>query len=393
MVHSAIGNLAVLVTEFTYVAQVNQRLAYNRLDEISAFYTAKSALKLSLLRLKAYKQVLGAIGSNPSISGMVPPQLIEQIWRFPFVYPLPTELPGLTSGDKTSIEKFQAASGIAGTFSAEIASESSKFNINLILESFHKVQPPQQQPNQPNQGQPNQPNQAQPQTPVFNPETARRNLVQIFSNILQSKVQADEDFAAEYRDFRIEDLTENIIAWADPTYESRSNFREFEKQRKGAPFYSLTELHMIPPMDERLYDLFSRSITANLSNSININTLEDQMLKALVPEMTDEERKKFFEFRDDPIKGKRFTKGDEFFDYLGREVAYFVGGGTTALQNYKNELSQRNIRLITDETEFRITVRAQVNRATKVLEAWVSLTDSSTGPTTQPGRVPHGSPL
>jgi hypothetical protein len=107
-------------------------------------------------------------------------------------------------------------------------------------------------------------------------------------------------------------------------------------------------------------------------------------LKALVPEMTDEERKKFFEFRDDPLKGKRFGKGDEFFDYLGREVAYFVGGGGTTLQTFKTELGQRNIRLITDETEFKITVRAQVNRATKVLEAWVSLTESATGPTTAP---------
>jgi hypothetical protein len=84
------------------------------------------------------------------------------------------------------------------------------------------------------------------------------------------------------------------------------------------------------------------------------------------------------------IKSIAEGKGEEFFDYLGREVAYFVGGGGTTLQTFKTELGQRNIRLITDETEFKITVRAQVNRATKVLEAWVSLTESATGPTTAP---------
>ncbi len=52
MVIAAISVLSILVTEFTYVAQINQKLAFDGLDQLKAHYLAKSGLKLSLLRLR-----------------------------------------------------------------------------------------------------------------------------------------------------------------------------------------------------------------------------------------------------------------------------------------------------------------------------------------------------
>src|SRR5690606_23392023 len=110
MVLSAIGVRALLVTEFTYVSQLNQKIAYDGFHRLQALYLAKSGLKLSLLRLKAYKTVNGFLkkddkkGGAPPVS--VPKTMVEQIWSFPLVFPIPSELPGLSATQKSAIEKF-----------------------------------------------------------------------------------------------------------------------------------------------------------------------------------------------------------------------------------------------------------------------------------------------
>ena len=101
MVMAAISVLSILVTEFAYIAQVNQRMAYDSMDQVKAHYLAKAGVKLSLLRLKAYAQLKpddrreqpdGASSSNP-LAGAIPKSVLDKVWNFPFMYPLPA-LPG-----------------------------------------------------------------------------------------------------------------------------------------------------------------------------------------------------------------------------------------------------------------------------------------------------------
>ena len=80
MVIAAVSVLAILVSEFTYISQISQMIAYGALDQAKAHYMAKSALKLSLLRLKAYQFAKNKF-SGPSAAAMgIPNSLIEQIW-------------------------------------------------------------------------------------------------------------------------------------------------------------------------------------------------------------------------------------------------------------------------------------------------------------------------
>jgi hypothetical protein len=55
MVIASVAALAMLVSEFVYIAQISQSIAFSGLDQTKAHYLAKSGLKLSLLRLKAYQ--------------------------------------------------------------------------------------------------------------------------------------------------------------------------------------------------------------------------------------------------------------------------------------------------------------------------------------------------
>jgi general secretion pathway protein K len=372
MVIGAMTVLSVLVTEFTYVAQVNQRMAFDGLDQLRAHYLAKSGLKLSLLRLKAYDNLRGAFGGGKGTGGgaggiTLPKSVLEKIWSFPFFYPFP-EMPGMSIADKDRLKEFQKSSGLDGSFSAVIESDSSGYNLNSILSSFTPAPAPSPSSSTtPARG--TTPNTGPSATPTFNPEEARKSLSEYLGNILQNKFLDDPDFATEYRDFRLEELVDAIAGWADRTYERRFDAGRDPYKPKWAPFYSITELHMIPPMDDQLYNLFAPSLTASMTQGININTINEQELIALAPALIKEERAEFFKFRDDEEQDNYFKSQDDFFKWIqGNSNAY---RDEKAIQALKDNLTARNLRLVTDETNFKITVQAKVGGATRLLEVWV----------------------
>src|SRR6185437_11051414 len=109
------------------------------------------------------------------------------------------------------------------------------------------------------------PGQTPSQTPTpsntFNAETAREGLQNYLQTILTNKVQDDEDFAHDYRNFDLTTLVMNIAMWEDRTYNTNASIPDNQIPPKRAPYYSLTELHMIPALDDQLYDLFSPALT------------------------------------------------------------------------------------------------------------------------------------
>lgn len=395
MVIGAISVLSILVTEFVYIAQLNQKLAYDNFDQVKAHYLAKSAVKLSLLRLKAFQTVKGL----PGVSGkdsQVPQSLLDKIWSFPFLYPIPTDIPGMTPSEKDAISKFQKGSNLDGHYSALIESESSRLNLNMILAGFVGV--PSPSPSvaaSPSPqatalaGDPGTTPAPSPNPGGFNVDEARTSLETYLQNTLQHKYDSDPDFQSEYRDFRMSDFMDSLIAWADPSYERKIPPIGGKDQipMKRGPFYSLTELHMLPGMDDQLYDLWSPTLTVSKTTGININTMQKETLHAIVPQMTNDETTEFFKFRDNTEEDNTFKDTDGFFSYLSNSVNAFQKD-SSALNKLKENLTQHNIRLVINETDFKITAVATVNESVKKFEVWVTLyptksnTSSSSSKTT-----------
>lgn len=381
MVISAVSVLAILVTEFTYIAQISQSIAFGGLDQAKAHYLAKSGLKLSLLRLKAYQQVRELVGGQTAGLPGVPRSVIQKIWNFPFFYPIPTNLPSMTQGNKDAIEKFQKGTTLEGRFSAIIESESSKYNLNLLLGGYQPspspspISPVAQQPNSPDQPNP----QASNPTPAatFNPEIARQNLYDYFNGIIRQKTEADPDFGSNFRDFKLEEFIDRIATWSDRNHERRTSNTLDKVPMKRAPFYSITELHMLPGVDDEIYDLFAPNLTASRTPGININTMPEPTLRALVPTITKEEVVDFFKYRDSEDADNSFKEAGDFYKYLMKGVTTFKNN-QQEIDKFQADLAKRNLYLVTDETQFKITVRAQVNNAIRTIEAWVELGSAST---------------
>ncbi|MCM2278702.1 MAG: type II secretion system protein GspK [Oligoflexia bacterium] len=397
MVIAAVAVLSILVTEFTYIAQVNQKMAFDGLDQLKAHYLAKSGLKLSLLRLKAYQNVkdaMGKLGGGKSGDALgVPRQALEKIWNFPFFYPIPTEIPGLSLQDRDAIEKFQKASGLEGRFSAIIESESGKYNLNLMLAPFAPPAPsPSPSPSPPPSGGAAPPaGVTGPTGPAFNAAEARKSLSEYLGELFRARAEGDADFAAEYRDLNFDELMDNIFAWADPLYEKQFTGMRDQTAYKKGPFYSLSELHQIPGMDDGLFELFAPALTVSTTPGINVNTLKEPTLRALLPGITDEEVKDFFTFRDSEEEDNQFKDAEKFFEYVQRNISVFRNS-PTEVERFKESLKKRNVRIVVDETLFKITVQASVNQSTRLIEAWVTLGSTRKSKTPPSARPPAGTP-
>ena len=385
MVISAMSVLAIIVTEFTYIAQVNQRMAYDGLDQIRAHYLAKTGLKLSLLRLKAYQTVKNFAGGGGSGGLSVPGTLMDKIWSFPFLFPIPKEAPGLTIGAKDALEKFDKETSLVGNFSAVITSESSKINLNQIIPGFAPIAQPAPSPSASAAGNPGGTSapsdpggSAGPSaTPSFSADKARDSINSMIEGILAQKNEEDPDFAQEYRDIRAQDLSDAIFGWADHSYERKVPSRNDAIPEKKAPFYSITELHMISPMEDAIYDLLAPNFTARMTQGININTVTATTLRALVDGMTKIESDAFFKFRDSTEDDNRFKAPEDFFKWAKDNIASLKSD--EALKKFQENLASRHLRILTDESSFKITVQSQVNQAVRLIEAWVDLDSASGG--------------
>jgi hypothetical protein len=117
--------------------------------------------------------------------------------------------------------------------------------------------------------------------------------------------------------------------------------------------------------------------------------MQDPVLRALVPGITDQESKEFFEFRDSPDQDNLFKDEEDFFRYLTNNIGRFRGDSAD-VKRFREGLRRRGIRIVIDESAFKIIVNASVGRARRTLEAWVTLTGAR-GDGTGAGR-PAGGP-
>lgn len=401
MVLAALSVLTFLVSEFVYVSQVNQKLAYDHFDQLKAHVLAKSGFKISLLRLKAYQQVKSYVATLGAAAGAVPPSMLNQIWSFPLMFPLPTDVPGMSPIDKDQILEFQKTSNLEGRFLSVIESESNKYNLNSLLEGDRPIPPepsPSPSPSTAGGGAPAQPApnpSPSPSIAPFDAAAARNNLQEFLQSLLTRKVETDDAFAKLYRDYRLSDLVQNIATYVDPKFDAPTYRRDHPIPPKKAVFFDLTELHLIPGVEEPIYDLFAPVLTTNQTQGFNINVMGEGILRGLFPRMTNDEVADFFKYRDaPPPEDHSFKDVAAFWDWMTKNLSS-ARGDQREIQRIQDELKAKNYNLIVDDSQYRVTVSASVNTARRTIQAIVNLSPSAppgVGGAPQPNPSPSPSP-
>jgi general secretion pathway protein K len=230
-------------------------------NRVKAYYAARAAVDLSLLRIKIYSQVQAQVKEQMGQNAGMANKFLDMIWSMPFSWPpmMPEEV---NEVDKGLIQDQVKESQMDATFMVTISDEGSKIDINDLASPSKVLR-----------------------------ELTKKRLLQIFEN----KSKSDEKWAREHSDLRPEDIINNISDWISPGRTSSGGgdkASKFSALGEGYPpnraFRTVSEIRLIPGVTEDVFDLFANQITVYGMRAINPNHATKSVLMSLDPSITSE---------------------------------------------------------------------------------------------------------
>ena len=365
MVLTAVVLLSTIMLSFSLDSTVNKIRTYNIEDKSQAKLTAESGIRFAMARLKLYKDGYNYIQNNDGLKKVAKPEILNTLWNFPFVYPIPvTE--AMNQIQKDAIDQFQENTLLSGNMRLTITNLSNKLNINAIRVALFNQQ--EEDPELDADGNPiaeDKPNAD------YNIET---QLFRNFQNAFQKKSENDEDFYARYSGVDPQELIAVLKTFVsdedtlDNTGAVRGLFTNADITPKYAPLASMSEMYSLPGWDDDLVELIQNEFTVHGAIMVDLNQITDNMLRLLIPRITDQEIKEFFEYKNDPEDPKFFNTIDDFKKYITN-----IGNimGADEFDNLVKEFELNNIQFGASPSLFKIISVGEKARATYTLEAYV----------------------
>ncbi len=293
----ALAFLTYLATEVTYDATVEYAVHSQGLKKLKAYYAARSGVEISLLRVKAYQQVVKQLGDDAANLPM-----INLIWQFPLQWPLslPTEDVNLSLSDQESLEDAKEGSLIDATFDTQISDEGSKIDLNDLVSPSKVLR-----------------------------ENARRQLLNTFNQEMEN----NEKFAARYRNFRFEELINQIADFMSDKRESLNggekaaafSSTEYQGYPPNRAFRTLSEMRILPLMDDQLFKILENRVTVFGVKGINPNTASREVLMSIDTSITEAVADQLIRRRENDAEGGPFKSPEDFWNamqmYGGRPPA------------------------------------------------------------------------
>lgn len=288
MAVSALALITYLAMQITYESTVEYTVNSQSLNRLKAYYAARSGLEISLLRIKIYQTVMSRYGDKLGPYG----QFVDQIWQFPFAWPMSLP-PELGSAEKEESQKLVQASTMDAQFATDIQDEGSKIDINDLNSPSKTLR-----------------------------DTARRRLLDLFKH----KIEGDESFRMKYGAVNFEELINNIADWMTDKSTSlnggdkRSHYAELNKDGNYYPpnraFRTVQELRLVHQMTDDFFDLLAPNITVYGMRGINPNVCNKDVLMSLDPGIDDRVANEILSRREDPNKGGPFQNADDFWAFV-----------------------------------------------------------------------------
>jgi len=318
----AIFILSLMVMELQYTSMVEQRLAYNELNQMQAYYLAKSGANIGLLRVALFARVQKM---SKQLKGMAPGidlgPALDAVWNLPLPAfpPSKSSLEALDKSDKDAAEKVLGETKVSdGQTTHTISSEGSKINLNFL-------ELPEASKNQP-----------------FNftrqPENMVEYVAMMLVNLIDGFLRDSENPNDEYPDLRPEELVSDIIDWINPGNNrlfggSKDQFYEQQDppyKAKRGKFFTLEELKLVRGVTDKIYQKLKPHVTVYSSEGkINLNNATRDMYRAIYPDFTEDDLKRIME---EKARISNWTSEKAFVDFVTKTL------GRTAFGNiYKDE--------------------------------------------------------
>lgn len=388
MIMTSIIILMAIYGEFTFDSKISRIKATNILDRSQAKLLAESGLQMAMARLRLYKEAFNYVQNNQNAKSAVPPQLLNQLWEVPFIYPMPVGA-SANRALKDSAEKFSKDSLLEGEMKVNIQNISNRLNINMLRVDMTKFNP-----DDPNA------NAAEASSALNFSDTAIMSDVSIDQSLffmlkkqVDEKKDKDEAFEERYSNLNYQELITNLKFYLsdygslvqDPLAgEAEAEYQRIPLNPKYGPLGSSSELYSIPGWTDELIELIQNDFSVYPSTQIDFNKITANMLKVLMPTMQEDAITRFFEFRDDPEKPKRFNGKEDFRKYMVDNERM----ADTEFDARIKLFEDKGISFGSNPNLFKVVSEGTYNRAIFKLIAYVVLPQPSAPATPPAGNTP-----
>jgi hypothetical protein len=363
MVMTSIVLLSAIMITFSFDTNVNKIKAYNIEDRGQARLTAEAGLQFAMARLRLYKEAFNYVQKNPSVKDFAKPEMINAIWNFPFVYPIPVTSQ-MNQIQKDAIQKFADETFLEGEMRLTINNISNQINLNMLRVALLDSAAQKNNNENNNDGD----NEKDEDYGLDN------QLMQALRFAIDRKVEKDDEFASRYIGASPVEMV-NVIKYYVSDFGgleddggARAMFDSINIRPKYAPLMSPSELYALPLWDDALVDLIKNEFTVYGAIMIDLNKITDKLLRLLIPTISEEEMKEFFEYKDNPDTPRFFNSIDDFKNYFVN-VAHVVNAEEFSKRIKKFEAN--GIRFGPSPSLFRISSVGTKGRASYSITAYV----------------------
>ena len=396
MIMTAIILLMAIYGEFTFESKISRIKATNVMDRSQAKLLAESGLQMAMTRLRLYKEAFNKLESNQAAKSQVPPQLLNQLWEVPFIFPIPLGK-GANASMKETVQKFTDDSLLEGSMRVTVTNISNRMNLNLLRFDTVKHSAAQLHPDE-------HPDDALNDGIIDTNPNAMQNNVSIdqslyflLKRLVDEKKDKDPGFEDRYGNINYQTLVTNLKFYISDYQSQLSNpmageadstFQRIPLTPKYGPLASASELFAVPGWDDELIELIQNEFSVYPAAQIDLNKLTTNMLRILLPNIDEEQIRSFFEYRDNPEQPKFFNTIDDFKKWavdVERVVTEDV------FKDRIDKFKKANITFGSNPNLFKVISEGMINRSTYTLVAYIYMPKQETTPaagTTPPATPP-----
>jgi general secretion pathway protein K len=370
--------LMAIYGEFTFESKISRIKATNVMDRSQAKLLAESGLQLAMARFKLYQEAMNKLESNPNLKQQIRPQLLNQIWELPFVYPIP--MPKNTSiALKDSVNQFEKEILLEGSMRVSVSNVSNRMNLNLLrFDTAKRASKGSTDGNSDtNEEDPNDGIIDSSPTAINDNVSIEQTLFFLLKRLVDEKKEKDPGFEDRFANINYQQLVSNIKFFVsdfgslmtDPMAgEAEALFRRIPLTPKYGPLSSASELYGLPGWDDELIELIQNEFSVYPSAQIDLNKLTANMLRILVPTIDEEQIRSFFEYRDNPDQPRFFNSIADFQKWVV-EVERIVS--EQQFKDRMDKFAKAGVTFGPNPNLFKVISEGLYNRSTYTLVAYV----------------------